>query len=233
MVETNIVISTVHAWNIERYKGWMPPNGFRKHPISSQKNLTSENLEKIQPRYVFFPHWPWLIPKNVYENFECVVFHMTDLPFGRGGSPLQNLIVRGIYETKISAIRVIGEVDAGPVYLKEPFSLKRGRAQDLYAGATDIVFEMIETILLNNLEPHPQKGKVVIFNRRKPEESRIPHSLSGQKLYDFIRMLDADGYPRAFVEEGNRIFYYENAVLNDNGSVSANVIVWGCNGESK
>jgi len=28
---------------------------------------------------------------------------MTDLPFGRGGSPFQNLIARGIYDTKIIA----------------------------------------------------------------------------------------------------------------------------------
>ena len=29
---------------------------------------------------------------------------MTDLPYGRGGSPLQNLIIRGFESTKISAI---------------------------------------------------------------------------------------------------------------------------------
>jgi methionyl-tRNA formyltransferase len=44
---------------------------------------------------------------------------MTDLPFGRGGSPLQNLISRKIYNTKLSAIRVVKELDAGPVFLKK------------------------------------------------------------------------------------------------------------------
>ena len=52
---------------------------------------------------------------------------MTDVPFGRGGSPLQNLISRGIYETKISAFRCVAEMDAGPVYPKRPFSLAEGR----------------------------------------------------------------------------------------------------------
>ena len=42
---------------------------------------------------------------------------MTDLPFGRGGSPLQNLIVRGYKETMLSAIKCVGEVDAGPIYI--------------------------------------------------------------------------------------------------------------------
>jgi methionyl-tRNA formyltransferase len=68
------------------------------------------------PRYVFFAHWSWKIPRAVYEAHECVIFHMTDVPFGRGGSPLQNLISRGIYETKLSALRCVEEMDAGPVY---------------------------------------------------------------------------------------------------------------------
>ena len=44
---------------------------------------------------------------------------MTDLPFGRGGSPLQNLIVRGFEETMTSAIKVTKGIDTGDIYLKE------------------------------------------------------------------------------------------------------------------
>ena len=32
--------------------------------------------------------------QEIHENYKCIIFHMTDLPFGRGGSPLQNLISR-------------------------------------------------------------------------------------------------------------------------------------------
>ena len=44
---------------------------------------------------------------------------MTDLPYGRGGSPLQNLIVRGWKETKVLALKVVEELDAGPIYYKK------------------------------------------------------------------------------------------------------------------
>ena len=47
---------------------------------------------------------------------------MTDLPFGRGGSPLQNLIVRGYKSTKLTAIKVQSGIDTGDIYLKKPFS---------------------------------------------------------------------------------------------------------------
>jgi len=37
---------------------------------------------------------------------------MTDVPYGRGGSPLQNLIVRGHTETKLTALRCVRDLDA-------------------------------------------------------------------------------------------------------------------------
>ncbi|MDZ7775688.1 MAG: hypothetical protein U5L09_08890 [Bacteroidales bacterium] len=73
--------------------------------INKKEELSLELLKKITPEYVFFPHWSYIIPESIFNNYECIVFHMTDLPFGRGGSPLQNLISRGYKETKISALK--------------------------------------------------------------------------------------------------------------------------------
>ena len=37
---------------------------------------------------------------------------------------------------------------------------------------------------------------------REKCRNREPDHATAEQLYDFIRMLDADGYPRAFVERG-------------------------------
>ena len=89
--------------------------------IKSKEDFNYENLKKLKPIKIFIPHWSYIIPSNIYENFECVVFHMTDLPYGRGGSPLQNLIIRDIKKTKISALRVEKGLDTGKIYLKKSF----------------------------------------------------------------------------------------------------------------
>ena len=47
--------------------------------------------------------------------------------------------------------------------------------------------------------PQPQVGEAVVWKRRTPQESQIPSGLDPRKLYDFIRMLDAEGYPKAFL----------------------------------
>ena len=99
--------------------------------IRTPDALTFSNLNELRPRYVFFPHWSWKIPQAVFDKFECIIFHMTDVPFGRGGSPLQNLIVRGIQNTKLTALRCAAEMDAGDVYLKCDLSLEGSAEQIL------------------------------------------------------------------------------------------------------
>jgi len=197
----NIVIATIKSWNIEKAKKFISDSPQLKTQLITNKDeLTFENISKFKPKYIFFPHWSWIIPSDIYENFECVVFHMTDLPFGRGGSPLQNLIVHGLKETKISAIRVVKDIDAGPIYLKSDLGLE-GTAAEIFVRGSEVVFgEMIPKILSESIEPKPQQGEAVIFKRRTPAQSDISGLGDISKVYDHIRMLDGEGYPKAFVE---------------------------------
>lgn len=183
--------------------------------IKDKDALTYEYLKKINPKYVFFPHWSYIIPKEVYENFECIIFHMTDLPFGRGGSPLQNLIEREIYDTKISAIKCVKELDAGDVYLKKDFSLETGSAFEIYKNAAKIISKMIDEIIETNPSPKRQEGEIFGFKRRKPEMSNIKKLKDINKLYDYIRMLDAPGYPKAYLENEKVKYEFFDAKIED------------------
>lgn len=190
--------------------------------IDRQELLTVEQLSVFQPDKIFFPHWSCIIPGDLFETYECIVFHMTDLPFGRGGSPLQNLISRGIYETKVSALKVTKGIDTGDIYLKKPLSLF-GTAEEIYKRTSDIIGEMIVEIIRNNAKPVPQEGTVVAFPRRKPEDGNIADLESIQKVFDFIRMLDAKGYPNAFVEIGNFRLEFSRASIQNDNSILADV----------
>ena len=55
--------------------------------------------------WIIVPHWSQLIPESICGPWPTVIFHMTDLPYGRGGSPLQNLIQRGHSSTMLAAQR--------------------------------------------------------------------------------------------------------------------------------
>ncbi len=214
-----IVVATVKSWNL------LEAERLSKHYdvriIERKEDLTPEKIREINPSYIFFPHWSWMIPDEIFNNFVCVVFHMTDLPFGRGGSPLQNLINRGIFKTKISALKVEHGLDTGPIYLKKDLDLSNGNADEMLQRASRIIFrEMIPAIAEMEMDPKPQEGEPLLFKRRKPEESE----LDGEKietpedLYHFVRMLDGEGYPAAFFQVGNMKVKLSGAKM-ENGKV--------------
>ncbi|MBI2173951.1 MAG: methionyl-tRNA formyltransferase [Candidatus Omnitrophica bacterium] len=187
------------------------PGGW--HWINSPKELTLKRLRLMRPRYVFFLHWSWKVPEKIVREYECVGFHMTNLPYGRGGSPLQNLISRGHRKTMLSVFRMSTDLDAGPVYLKEPLSL-HGRAGDIYQRASQLTASMIRQMIKKPMESRPQVGRATFFRRRQPAQSQIPRCRSLSTLYDFIRMLDADGYPRAFLRSKGFRYEFFKPVLN-------------------
>lgn len=209
---TKVIVATVKSWNLNRYRRWASDGRHETMLIQSPDELTVKRIQEFGPEYVFFPHWSKKIPAAIYERYECVVFHMTDLPFGRGGSPLQNLIVRGIHHTKISAIRVTDGLDAGPVFLKRDLSLE-GSAQEIFLRAATIVFGMIDEILDKKPQPVPQEGEVVQFKRRKPRDGCMDETKALEEAFDFIRMLDAEGYPSAFLETEYLRFEFAKASL--------------------
>jgi len=180
--------------------------------LRDPEKLTNGFINENKITKIFFVHWSHIIKVEIFDSVECIIFHMTDLPFGRGGSPLQNLIVRGHKETKISALKCQEGVDAGPIYLKRPLSLA-GTAQEIYQRASGIVEEMIVEIEIKKIEPVPQKGEVTLFKRRKPEDGNISNLESLEEIYNFIRMLDADGYPPAFLEHKNLRIEFSDASL--------------------
>jgi methionyl-tRNA formyltransferase len=220
--DTYFVVGT-KSWNRrvfdEKIK-FFPGNWFY---ASSPDELTPEKIRLHQPRYIFFLHWSDWVPNELIESYECVCFHMTDVPYGRGGSPLQNLIIRGHRATKLTALRMVAEFDAGPVYLKETLSLE-GSAEEIYIRATYLSAQMIERIIQTHPTPQPQSGEVVIFKRRKPHQSEIPQVESLQQLYDFIRMLDADGYPKAYIEHAGYRYEFRRAAHYD-GRLIADVTI--------
>lgn len=209
-----IILATPHARSDSLEKAIKEKlSDFLVIRLKSPTDLNYPYLETIAPKIIFFPHWSWIIPEEIYTQFECIVFHMTDLPYGRGGSPLQNLIVRGHTKTKLSALRCQAGLDTGPVYLKRPLSLE-GTAEEILQRASGVMEEMIVTIVEKRPVPLPQTGDPVLFKRRSPEDGNLDQISELPQVYDYIRMLDAEGYPNAFLQTDNLQFDFSDAKIN-------------------
>lgn len=227
MNKDSYIVAATKPWSIKAYQDFCEdlPNWFL---ITKKEELNLEFIDKVNPRYIFFPHWNWIVPNPILSKYESVCFHMTNVPYGRGGSPLQNLIIRGHKETQLTALKMSDDLDAGPVYLKEPLSL-HGSADDVFKRTAPQIMELAFKIAKTNPVPKEQVGEVTIFERRKPSDSEIIEELSLEQLYDFIRMLDADTYPKAFINFRGYRFEFDKAKLDSMGKLEARVIITGSN----
>lgn len=209
----NYVVATIKDWHkceFEKRKC----NDFKNWKlITNSEDLCPEKLAELNPRYIFFPHWSWIVPDVIINNFECVCFHSTDVPYGRGGSPIQNMIIRGFKETKVSALRMVKELDAGPVYCKKSLSLK-GKAQHIFEQSATIIADMMRWIADEEPRPSIQNGEVVAFKRRGGKDNMLPLEGNLEHLYNHIRMLDAKSYPKSFLNYGEFKLEFLNASLN-------------------
>lgn len=218
----NYVIASEKSWNKKLVNALQANTSGNWFAIEQRQEFNMDNLDQIKPEKIFLPHWSYIIPANIYETYDCVVFHMTDLPYGRGGSPLQNLITRGHETTKISALKVVKELDAGDIYLKKTLSLL-GTAEEIFMRASRIIEEMITEIVTQNLYPVVQEGVPSVFKRRKPTDSNIEQLMQLDKVYDHIRMLDAEGYPKAYIETEHLKIEFSRASLKADESIIADV----------
>ena len=207
------VICAYRNYGIELYDNLRKKFDFTL--IKSKKDLTYNSIKKINPSIIFFPDWSWKVPEKIVQNFKCVCFHESPLPKFRGGSPLQNQIIRGKTKTKTTAFVMNEEIDAGNIILQKDLSLK-GSIQEIYSRMYKNDYSLILKIIKGQYKERKQSGKPTVYRRRKPKDSELKILIHSKKyLYNFIRMLE-DPYPNAYVKLGKQKIVFKKAFYNYN-----------------
>lgn len=170
---------------------------------------------------IFFPHFSSMVHKDIYSKYRCIGFHTGDLPRDRGGSPIQNKILKMEYSTTVSAFEITEKVDSGPIYAQRPIDLSEGTIEEILRKISLTTSSLMREIIEGNLKPYAQKGTPTYHQRLTPADSIIPIDIvSARNLYDRIRMVDGLDYPRAYLEWGKFKVTLTNAQFKD-GKVSA------------
>jgi methionyl-tRNA formyltransferase len=204
-----LIFCAYRDWALELYEKIV-----KKFPdmilVSSPKQLTLNFIKSKNPKYIFFPDWSWIVPKEIIESYSCICFHESNLPKFRGGSPLQNQIFNGINKTKSTAFIMDEGLDSGDIILQKNLSLS-GTIYDIFDRIILNDYEMTLKIISGDYKKKKQKGKPTIFKRRIPEQSELKNLNNPKKqIYDFIRML-GDPYPNAFFKVGKHKIIFKSA----------------------
>ena len=138
------------------------------------------------------------------------MLHPSPLPKFRGGSPIQNQIIRNIKISKVTLFKMNHKMDAGPILLTQRLSLE-GHIKDIFERLTKIGVSLTLKIFKKQYKLKVQNEKLVtVYKRRQPSESELTikeiKNKNSNYLYNKIRMLE-DPYPNAFIKtkEGKKI----------------------------
>ena len=192
--------------------------------IFNKEELKLDILQKHSVNKIFFFHWSYIVPKSIYNKYECINIHTSNLPHGKGGSPLQNQIMDNIIQSRVNALRMSDAgLDAGPIYCSQDITLQ-GNLNDIWIMLSSISYKLITNIIDNHIQPVKQSlNDYPIYKRRR--NNQIPFEEKELvKIYNFIRMLDGTGYPNPYLEISNFRLEFNRANF-DGEKIHTDVII--------
>ena len=168
----------------------------------SKAQFSVEVLDDFKPDLVLFYGWSWVVPSDLLERHTCLMLHPSPLPRYRGGSPIQNQIISGETNSKVTLFVMTDELDAGDLVGQQDLCLA-GTLDDIFKRMEDAGVKLTQHLFKHGLQCVPQDhSKATFCKRRTPDDSKITAeelaSRPAEYLYNKIRML-ADPYPNAYI----------------------------------
>ena len=135
-----------------------------------------------------------------------LVVHESNLPEGKGWSPLTWQVLEGKNIITVSLFEADEKVDNGKIYIQEKLKLSNLELVDeLREKQAKTTLKLCKKIV-NNFpdiinKARVQKGKETYYNRRSPEDSKIDFHQSFKSQFNLLRTVDNIYYPAFFINK--------------------------------
>ncbi|MED1642043.1 formyltransferase family protein [Brevibacillus agri] len=159
--------------------------------------------------------------KLLSRNKHNLVVHESDLPHGKGWSPLSWQILEGKNEIPIVLFEATSSVDSGNIYIKEIMSFNGTELVDelRQVQATHTISMCLKFIrdypsILSSA--HPQSGEATYYRKRTAKDSRIDPKVSIIDQFNLLRIVDNERYPAFFEYLGEKyVLHIEKVKRNE------------------
>jgi methionyl-tRNA formyltransferase len=195
--KVTFLLDKTNIW-IEKYLLNFNFNLEKKFRFKIVKNFKYIKNEDI----VIILSYTKILPENfLNKNRLNIVIHASKLPKDRGFAPVQYQVLRGKNIINICLLEAVKEVDAGDIFLKSKFKLKK---TDLSKEIRDKQAQATLMITREFLEKYPkvkkikQKGKASFNKRRYYDSNKLDINKSIKKQFNILRISDNKNYPAHF-----------------------------------
>jgi methionyl-tRNA formyltransferase len=146
---------------------------------------------------------------RLHLNKHNLVAHSSDLPKGRGWSPLTWQILEGKSEVKVTLFEAVDEIDAGDIYYQETLLFQ---GHELLPELLEKQANAIKKLILKFVDNYPnnrgrkQIGDPTYYPKRNPKNSELDLEKSLADQFNLLRVCDNDRYPAFFIKNGIKYF---------------------------
>ena len=170
-----------------------------KHEISLKNNIKDITNGDI----LFLISVNEIVKSEIRTRFtHTLVIHGSDLPEGRGWSPVIWQVFQGSKKITVTLFEASKKVDTGDIWEKQTFELE---GHELYDEINEKLFETELSLMnyalknYNKITPTKQPdSKSAHFKKRTPEDSELDINKTIAEQFDLMRIADPNRYPNFF-----------------------------------
>ena len=193
---------------VDNPTSWIVPYAIKLKKMIIKKfdypvNLIHTHKEVVKGDVLCLLSCEKIFKKLNYNDYNLVV-HESDLPYGKGWSPLTWQVLEGKCKIPITLFEAAETVDSGRIYAQGVIELNGNELLSEIKHKQGL--KTIDLILkfINNfpMEGKKQEGKETFYKKRTVKDSELDIHKTIADQFDLLRISDNERYPAHFFING-------------------------------
>ncbi len=204
------ILSTRGSWFDEKFLNFFVTQLKSKGFDDVKCVYSHKNLEKGDVAF-FLSYYEVVDKESLKKHKNNLVIHASNLPKGKGWSPMTHLVLKGENNIPLTLIEAEEKLDSGDIYIKGNLKLQ----------GSELIEEIQEKVANNTLDlclsflkkyPHildesyKQIGRESFFKQRSPKDSQLDINKTIVEQFNLLRVCDNEKYPAFFMLNGQKYY---------------------------
>jgi methionyl-tRNA formyltransferase len=145
--------------------------------------------------------------KRLDLNKKNLVVHESNLPKGKGWSPVTWQVLEGKKEIQMTLFEANDSIDSGEIYLKKSMQLN---GDELLKDIKELQGKITNELIIDFLKLYPnikgvqQSGDETFYKKRTSSDSELDINKTILEQFNLLRVCDNDRYPAFFIINGKK-----------------------------
>jgi len=199
------------------------------YPSNINNAIEINKFKSLNPDIAIVSAYGQILSSNLLKvpKFGFLNLHPSLLPRWRGAAPIERALMSGDKETGICTIKMVRELDSGPILAKEKFVINSNETNTSLSHKLSKIGAIQLLEVINNLEfisEIPQESNGITYaSKIQKSETRINWNLSGLAVDSLIRGLSEK--PGAWcLLNGSRVKILNSKYVKLEGKTGHNII---------